>query len=678
MTMQKIYTYISKIPNAYHLKREGYILYFLLLVTAQAMAQKDSTRQLLEVQVKGTNLAHIQSITPSQSTTSNDFKKFSAYNVADAIRNFSGVNIKDYGGIGGIKTVSVRSLGANHTGVLYDGIPISDTQNGQIDLGKISLENVQNITLHNGQPGEICLPARSFASASILSINSLAPRLDSIKPYALKISMYTGSFGLLNPSLQWQQRLGKDWSFRLTNQYQKAHGRYKFKVDGDGSDTTATRNNANINTLQSDAAIYWIRPEMSKFQFRVNYYHSDRGLPGAVVFYNPYSNQHLWNRDLFIQSSYDQKWAKWRMLLNAKYTHNNTRYLDPDFLNTIGKLDQRYNQKEFYAAGTIAFKPIKNIEVAYASDLSVSNLNTSMYGFVYPTRNTYLNALSASYKSDRVQIQSTLLNTTIHETVKVGEAAPSKSIWSPSLLMSYKPFTNPDWLLRAFYKDIFRNPTFNDLYYTRVGDRTLKPEYAKQLNVGITWSKNFSGMLDYLAITGDGYYNRVKDKIIAIPNKDLFSWTMVNLGKVEIMGVDVSLKTQLSISEHTKFTLSSNYTFQNAIDITDRKSSVYLAQIPYTPKHSMAMNAGFDRHHWGIYYNHSYSSHRYYMYENLPEYLVPGFFVSDLSTTYRFKLAGYALHTSAEINNLFNKSYAFIRSYPMPGRSLRLSIQITI
>jgi vitamin B12 transporter len=676
--MQKLYTYISNIPGAFNLKVNGFLLYFLILIAPQAIAQKDSTHQLLEVQVKGTNFTHIQSITPSQTTTSSDFKKMSAYNVADAIRNFSGVNIKDYGGIGGMKTVSVRSLGANHTGVIYDGVPISDTQNGQIDLGKISLENVQNITLHNGQPGEILLPARSFSSASILSINSSAPRLDSLKPYALKAAMHTGSFGLFNPSLQWQQRLGKDWTFQMTNQYQKAHGRYKFKVDGDGSDTTATRKNANVNTLQSDAVLYWVRPELSKFQFRVNYYHSDRGLPGAVVFYNPYSNQHLWNRDLFIQSNYDQKWDKWRMLLNAKFTHNYTRYLDPDFLNSVGELDQRYHQKEFYAAGTIAFKPLEHMEVAYASDLSVSNLNTSMYGFVYPTRNTFLNAFSARYKLDHLEIQSTLLNSTIHETVKIGEAALAKSIWSPSFMASYQPFASPDWLLRAFYKDIFRNPTFNDLYYTRIGDRNLKPEYAKQWNVGITWSKNFSGLFDYLAITGDVYYNRVKDKIIAIPNKDLFSWTMVNLGKVEITGVDVSLKTKLSLSEQVKFTLSSNYTFQNAIDITDRKSSVYLAQIPYTPKHSMSMNAGFDLHQWGIYYNHSYSSHRYYMYENLPEYLVPGYFVSDLSTNYRFKLGSYPIITTAEINNLFNTSYAFIRSYPMPGRSLRLSIQITI
>jgi vitamin B12 transporter len=33
---------------------------------------------------------------------------------------------------------------------------------------------------------------------------------------------------------------------------------------------------------------------------------------------------------------------------------------------------------------------------------------------------------------------------------------------------------------------------------------------------------------------------------------------------------------------------------------------------------------------------------------------------------------------SVEVNNLFNKNYSIIRSFSMPGRSYRLSIQITI
>lgn len=656
------------------------LFYFIgyVLTVRPVAAQPDTTFQLKAVTVKGSSVADVQTITPSQVAGSADFRKYSAYNVADAIRNFSGVNIKDYGGIGGLKTVSVRSLGASHTAVQYDGVPVTDMQNGQIDLGKINLDNVHSITLYNGQPGEICQPARSFAAASVLVINSLPPRLDSLKPSKIKTGITTGSFGLVHPSVQWQQRLGGKWALNVNSSYQQAHGRYRFKVQDDGSDTLAIRTNAALKTLQNDVVVFWQKNDSIRLNIRANLYHSDRGLPGAVVFYNPYSNQHLWNRDFFLQSGFDKKWRRSRLLLKGKYTRNYTRYLDPDYLNSDGKLDQRYHQQEYYTSGSFLWKTKRWLELAFASDFSLSTLRTSMYGFAYPTRFTYLNAGTARLKFDKAEVQGTLLNTLIHETVRLGDAASGRSVWSPALLATYQPFQTPAILLRAFYKDIFRNPTFNDLYYSRSGNRSLKPEFAQQYNLGFTFSRDFEKRVEYVTMTTDFYYNYVKDKIIAVPNKDLFSWTMLNLGEVDIRGMDLAAKTQVRTFGTTRAVVAVNYTFQEALDVTDPASSVYLDQIPYTPRHSLSFNMGFDDRRWAVFVNQTYASHRYYLSENLPEHYVPGFFVTDLSGRYRFRLSGNQLTTSLEINNLTDTDYAFIRSFPMPGRSYRFSIQISI
>jgi vitamin B12 transporter len=642
-----------------------------------AMAQTDSTRALREVKVTATSLLYTEAITPVQEVTFKDFKKSNSYNVAEAIRNFSGVNVKDYGGIGGLKTVSVRSLGANHTGVQYDGVPVTDAQNGQIDLGKIGLDNVQSITLHNGQPGEICQPARSFATASLLVINSGVPRFSEGKNSKTTVAFHTGSFGLVNPSLQWQHRLSERWSVRYAGNYQKAHGRYKFKVDGDGSDTLSVRRNAGIQTIQNDAALFWAKSDSNRFYIRANYFHSDRGLPGAVIFYNPISNQHLWNRDLFVQSSYSHKWDKINFLTSAKFSNNYTRYLDPDILNSAGKLDQRYRQKEYYASASVSYQIHRLWTVGYSSDLSITTLHTDTYNSTYPKRYTYLNVLSSLFKYRSLEVQGSLLQTTIREAVTSGAGAPDRSAWSPSLSLAIHPFQNRDFLLRAFYKDIFRNPTFNDLYYARLGSRSLKPEYARQYNVGATYGKNFHRAVDYLTVTVDAYYNYVKDKIVAVPNKDLFSWSMLNLGKVDVMGVDVGLKTRIRTIGRTKLVAAGNYTYQQALDVTDPRSSSYQDQIPYTPRHSLALNVGLDHPRWGLFFNQTYSAHRYYLAENRPDYYVPGFYISDCSALYRWALGGLDVSTSVEVSNLFNQSYAIIRSYPMPGRSYRFSIQLS-
>ncbi|MET3112644.1 vitamin B12 transporter [Pedobacter sp. CG_S7] len=649
------------------------------LFSVYAFAQSDSSNTLKEVKVFTTPPPKVQSLQPSQQINASDFKRNGAHNLADAIRNFSGVNIKDYGGIGGLKTVSVRSLGANHTGVQFDGITISDTQNGQIDLGKINLDNIASITLYNGQPELILQPARAYASASMLVIKSLAPEFTEEKNYRLKLGLKTGSFGLFNPSLLYQQKINSNWSLNLSNTWQKAHGRYKYKVDGDGSDTLATRTNSDLNVFQTDAALYWNGTDSNRFQLRANYAHSDRGLPGAVVYYNPYTHQHLWNRDLTLQSNYQQYWKKgFELLLSAKFSHNYLRYLDPDYLNEIRELDQRFTQLEIYGSAALSYHLMKNWEISLASDLAFNKLKTNFYTYSYPTRYTYLNVLATKFKFNKLQLHANILNTAINEKVQVGSPAPSKMIWSPSISASYDLFEDSGIQLRAFYKDIFRNPTFNDLYYTRIGKRNLTPEYTKQYNLGITYSQAYTKVIDYLSLTADIYYNKVKDKIIAIPNKDLFTWTMLNLGEVDIRGIDVSVKTQLPLSRAMKISFTGNYTYQQALNTTDPTSAVYLNQIPYTPKHNLALNIGFQRGDLGLFYNQIISSSRYYLTENLPEYFVPGFSVSDLSIHYQLKLKQLPVGLSAEINNLYNQSYAFIRSFPMPGRSFRFTFQITI
>ena len=91
-------------------------------------------------------------------------------------------------------------------------------------------------------------------------------------------------------------------------------------------------------------------------------------------------------------------------------------------------------------------------------------------------------------------------------------------------------------------------PTFNELYYKLVGSISLRPEYSKQYNAGISYSKAFSVAVKRFSISADTYYNEVKDKIIAVPNQNLFVWTMLNLGKVSVKGVDINTEASGKLS----------------------------------------------------------------------------------------------------------------------------------
>lgn len=109
----------------------------------------DSLQHVEEVVITG----HIvrREVIPVQELSGERLQRLNSHNVADALRYFSGIQIKDYGGVGGLKTVNIRSMGTNHVGVFYDGIELGNAQNGTVDLGRFSLDNMESVTLYNGQ-----------------------------------------------------------------------------------------------------------------------------------------------------------------------------------------------------------------------------------------------------------------------------------------------------------------------------------------------------------------------------------------------------------------------------------------------------------------------------------------------------------------------------------------------
>lgn len=73
----------------------------------------------------------------------------------------------------------------------------------------------------------------------------------------MKATFKTGSFGVVNPSLLWEQKLSENVSASLSTEYMYTTGKYKFTyaVDG-GYDTTAVRRNGDVNALRAESSLY--------------------------------------------------------------------------------------------------------------------------------------------------------------------------------------------------------------------------------------------------------------------------------------------------------------------------------------------------------------------------------------------------------------------------------------
>lgn len=350
-----------------HFQKYYILLCINVLAAATVVAQKTDTLEAVKVLSKK-QLDIAASAIPVQRLDKKELQQLNSASAADAVKYFSGTIVKDYGGVGGLKTVSVRSLGANHTGVLYNGIALGDAQGGQTDLGKISLDNIDEILLYNAAPANILQTARAYSYASLLVLQSGAFTNTAVGTSDLNVSMKAGSFSLLNPSVNYKNRISKRFQAGISGNYLYSKGNYKF-VSYEGNGQKVRRNNSAINAGRVEADAAYAISDSNTLQLKVYYYNSDRGLPGGVIVYNPYSGQHLDETNFFAQVSWQNYIsAKSRLLINVKYSKDYNFYQDPNYPNADHKLENRFHQHEQYLSAAYSYKPLRGLTLSAATD----------------------------------------------------------------------------------------------------------------------------------------------------------------------------------------------------------------------------------------------------------------------------------------------------------------------
>ena len=626
-----------------------------------------------------------ENIVPHQRLDGKRLEALSAHSVADAIRYFSGIQIKDYGGVGGLKTVDMRSMGSHHMGVFYDGIQLGNAQNGQVDLGRFSMDNIEEISLYNGQKSSIFQSAKDYGASGTIYLRSRRPRFAQGRRRNVRVVYRTGSFGLQNPSLLWEEKISGRVSASVSAEYTYATGKYRFryrKVFSDGTvawDTTATRQNGDIRALRLEGGLNGMM-DGGRWQGKLYYYDSERGIPGAIVNNVWKHSQRQWDKSFFAQGSMQKEIGQnYELMVNAKFAYDRMHYLNPD--TTLMYIDNTFRQKEVYLSVANHYKINKVWDVALSADWQWNALDADMTNFVYPRRNTVMIAAASTATWQRVRLLGSVLGTFAHDKAR------SKSVdkVTPALYLNIYPLRDKAFCMRAFYKKIFRMPTFNDLYYTDFGNIALNPENTTQFDVGAVFEKAFNrGILRKVEANTDVYYNRVSDKIVAVPKGNgQYRWMMMNLGLVKILGVEVQAHAQLELARDLLVGTHISYTWQQARDYsdpTDRDSygGTYKGQIAYIPWHSGSLTANMLYKGWGLNYSFIYVGERYHNSSNIRANHEEPWYTHDLGLTKDFNFKGWGISLALECNNLLDQQYDVVLNYPMPGRNWKLVAKIKL
>lgn len=652
-----------------------------------AMAQSDTivgrVHELEGVTVTESQRRHtLTSTAPLHRLDRRDMLSMGITDMADALHRLPGITLRDYGGAGGMKTVSVRGFGAKHTGVSYDGVMLSECQSGEIDLSRYSLDNVEGLSLTIGDNDDIFIPARQSSTPAVLNIETLRMRTDDTRPH-LTAQVKQGSFGLISPFVRYEQNLSNRFAFSLVGEYTYADNDYPYSIQNGNETVSDRRSNSRMNSWHGELNFLYQTNRVSRLSGKLYYYDNDRQLPGQVHYYTNLSGEALRDRNAFGQLLYQTRWDdKLSLKWLAKYNWAESVYRDRMMQGGVN--DASYWQREVYSSAVLLYTPDERWAMDYSMDYAFNNLNGSSWRTLVgkPYRHTMLQSATAKYQSRRLKVivrlllslylngQSEMPATTRQDVQQ--NSADNMQRLSPSLSVSYKLLADQDLYVRASYKNIFRSPTFNESYYYHYGSTNLKPESTDQLNVGVTYTAPLSRR-NMLTVTLDGYYNRVKDMIVAVP-QNMFVWTCVNLDKVRSYGLDATMRASRQVAEGHQVAVAGSYSYQRVEDRNNPDATTYGYQVAYMPRHQGSLSVSYENPWVNVSLHGTSVSSRWPNNNHYEGTLIAGYTDCGATLWRQFRWHRHQLEARFDLKNVFDKHYEIVANYPMPGRNYQISI----
>ena len=570
---------------------------------------------------------------------------------ADAVRRFTGVQLKDYGGAGGLKTVNVRSLGSEHVGVFIGGLQVDNAQNMQVDLGRFSTESFGSVALYHGQKSRRLQTAKEYAAGAALYLEPVSPDRDGLRVRVRGGSFLTGGLALK------RDRVWKDLRMSYGAEALYSSGRYRFQF----YDTTLVRENSDIRSLRLESRLEG-KLLGGDWNLMLYGYGSERGFPGPVIRRAagfPFSAERQADQDAFLQGGWrSADSGPYSAAVRFKLADNYTHYDAHAELNPMAMpYDLHFRQRSAYLSVAQSF----SINDRWSADLSADGqrnvLEADRDYSVTPERTTLTAVLAGRYMAEHLRAAAHIL------WQGAWDAGVYRNAWMPSASIHWEPLR---WLeLEAFAKRSCRLPSFNDLYYIAIGNVNLRPEYAGQFGIDLRAHGK------RLAVRVSPYFNRVTDKIVAIPTATQFRWSMINIGRVDIAGLDSRLEGNAAWGEF-KLEGTLRYCLQSALDHSDPEKQTYGLQIPYAPVHSGSVVLQGEWRGWKLEWETSLTGHRWSATSNSADYYLPPWTVTDVSVSKSIGIFTGALRAG----NIFNAQYQLVKGYPMPGASVMLNLEM--
>lgn len=600
---------------------------------------------------------------------------------AGLARHLPAAAVRDYGGPTGLKTLSVRALGAAHTSVTVDGLPVSDLLTGQTDLGRIAPGGIAAMSLEVGGAADLLTPPAALTAAT-LAVESRLPggSAHQGRRTAGRAAARGGSWGEAGARLELGGAAGAGWRLGAGAGYLHATGDYRFRLDNLSLHTHERRSHSLFQQADLRLQARRTAPQGARTDLGLAFTHDYRQLPGPVVLYTRRGTENLRDNRFEATGRHERRNGPWRLMAAGRAAWAGNRYHDRDPQQPGGLLERTHRTAELYAAAGAAFVPprARGLGLALTADYTLQRLASSEPGSDGAARHTLAAAAAVAWHGPRLALTARLGGATLPTRApRLGQRQATVRTLSPeaSARLTLWRRGAAAAALRLHWRRSVRPPSFSDSYFYRLGSPALRPERVRQLGAGLTAALPSGAGRWTLRLSADAYVQQLDDRISAVPLSP-YLWRMDNRGRAGGPGLDLAAEAELRLGRGHGLSVAGALSRTGVRDRTDRSGAAYGRRPAYVPATWGSASAQW-RNPWAdVRLGLTASGRRWSTDEHAAGTCMAGYAELTAGLHRRFACGGLGLDLTAECANLTDTHYELVRRYPMPGRTWRVALAV--
>jgi len=544
------------------------------------------------------------------------------------IRKLPGITIKSYGGSAGISSISIDGGTSTHTKILVDGFDLTNVQNGQMDISQLPAPFIKSIHY-------IAYDINKYGSGSIDGVVDFKPWTNSNS-----VTLSYGSFGHFsgNTKLNFYY---KNTSADILIGYKKDEGNYSYSW----KDNNYERKNNDFEQKYFSGRVSAILTERIYAKIFLLRTEQNRGVAGQK-----------WSPNLVARRKDDLFTSAFTLGWNSKnghgkfdliYRNSDDDYFNPNInvnsfyenITTEGKLDQNYNFTK---------------KIKLLGNLSLRNEVLKMNKINSHERILLKNTISILYKPMKI----IKIKPTVNYEFSPDEFEKVSYSFGTTIFPKQKILES----ISLHYANLYRFPSFNDMYWEPGGNSELRTEKTDVFNCSSKFKLSKFTEMDI-----NLFYKNSNDLIQWMPQQSY--WQPENIAKTIRYGYKISFDWN-----YKPLNMIGKFHYDHLISKNRVEGNYYNKSLRYAPKNIVSFNIQWQPKKAYVNLQIDYTDEQISLYSYPNDVILEPYLIINSSFGYSLGIFKRSIIAVVSVENILNKEYETIHGYPEPSRSYKLTL----